>query len=97
MNNGLIREEPRGKMLEVLVGPAQDDAAAAFRHVLREWDEPINEVAELMSRFTTTDAEIAATVHFAWKELADRDSGNHPTDIPRLGGHGLEASSASAT
>ncbi|HEY5057942.1 MAG TPA: hypothetical protein VII51_02895, partial [Gaiellaceae bacterium] len=41
----------------------------------QEWDEPINEVAELMSRFTTTDAEIAATVHFAWKELAERDSG----------------------
>lgn len=75
MNNGLIREEPRGKMLEVLVGPAQSDAAVAFRDVLREWDEPINEVAELISRFTTTDAEIAATVHFAWKELADRHNG----------------------
>jgi hypothetical protein len=49
-------------MLEVLVGPAQEAAAVAFHHTLREWDEPINEVVELMSRFTTTDAEIAATV-----------------------------------
>jgi O-acetyl-ADP-ribose deacetylase (regulator of RNase III)/uncharacterized protein YwgA len=72
MNNGLLREEPRGRMLEVLVGEAHVAAATAFRDALREWEEPINEVAELMSRFTTADAEIAATVHFAWQQLVER-------------------------
>jgi O-acetyl-ADP-ribose deacetylase (regulator of RNase III)/uncharacterized protein YwgA len=73
MNNGLLSEEPRGRLIEMLVGPAHESAATAFREVLREWEEPINEVAELMSRFTTRDAEIAATVHFAWKELVERE------------------------
>ena len=78
MNNGLIREEPRGRMLEVLVGPAFEAAAPAYRDVLREWEEPINAVAELMSRFTTNDAEVAATVHFAWKQLVDRTASSRP-------------------
>ncbi len=72
MNNGLLREEPLGRLLEVLVGPAHEAATSAFRDALSEWEEPINEVAELMSRFTTSDAEIAATSHFAWKQLAEQ-------------------------
>lgn len=72
MNNGLLGEEPLGRMLEVLVGPAHAAATSAFRDALLEWEEPINEVAELMSRFTTGDAEIAATAHFTWTQLVQR-------------------------
>ena len=79
MNNGLLREEPRGRMLEVLVGPAHEAAVTTFREALQEWEEPINEVVDLISRFTTTDAEIAATCHYAWKQLRDR-TGSTPSE-----------------
>ena len=72
MNNGVLREEPRGRMLEVRAGAAHESAAAAFREALREWEEPLSEVVDLMSRLTTADAEVAATAHFAWKELTNR-------------------------
>jgi O-acetyl-ADP-ribose deacetylase (regulator of RNase III)/uncharacterized protein YwgA len=74
LNNGLIEEEPRGRMLEVRVGPTYPSAHRAFQASTRGWDEPIKAVVELVSRFATTDAEIAATAHFAWKSLKERTS-----------------------
>jgi O-acetyl-ADP-ribose deacetylase (regulator of RNase III) len=72
MNNGLIREKPLGRMLEVRVGPTYPSARAAFREALGEWSDAIDEVVDLFTRLRTHDAELAATVHFAWKELRER-------------------------
>ena len=69
LNNGLIQEEPLGRMLEVRVGPTYPAARTAFREALTEWAEPIDEVVDLFARFRTKDAELAATVHYAWSEL----------------------------
>jgi O-acetyl-ADP-ribose deacetylase (regulator of RNase III) len=83
MNNGLIREEPLGRMLEVRVGPTYFSARAAFRQALSEWAEPIEEIVDLFTRLRTHDAELAATVHFAWKELRNRTA-EPPTETDVL-------------
>lgn len=70
VNNGLIREERRGKMFAVHVGPTYADAKAAFETELRKLDEPLERVVDLVVRMRTEQAEVAATVHFAAKTLA---------------------------
>ncbi|WP_197523124.1 type II toxin-antitoxin system antitoxin DNA ADP-ribosyl glycohydrolase DarG [Actinokineospora pegani] len=72
-NNGLVREQPRGKRIEVSVG----DSYRASRDALLEdlepgWHETIYRVADLVARFDTTQAEVAATVHYSAKALANR-------------------------
>jgi O-acetyl-ADP-ribose deacetylase (regulator of RNase III) len=84
MNNGLIREEPLGRMLEVRVGQTYPSARAAFRESLGEWSDGIDDVVDLFSRLRTHDAEVAATVHFAWKELRDQMD-KLPTETDVLG------------
>jgi len=82
MNNGLIREEPLGRMLEVRVGPTYPSARAAFRESLGEWSDGIDDVVDLFARLRTHDAELGATVHFAWKELrAQMDKLPTETDV----------------
>ena len=71
-NNGLVVEQSRGSMLEVTVGPSWPDARRAFAAAISRWDRQIAFVADLMSRMTTHDAEMAATIHFATGELAVR-------------------------
>lgn len=71
VNNKLIEEEPRGKMLAVRVGPTFEDARAAYREQLDDWQPVIDKVADLFLRANTQQAEVAATVHFASKEIAE--------------------------
>ena len=68
-NNGLIVERPLGKMLATAIGPTYQDAKKAYADYLKEWQPKIEAVAELLARMDTNDAEIAATVHFAAKQL----------------------------
>lgn len=72
VNNGLISEERLGNMIAYRVGPTFEAAARAFEHELGSWDELSERLASLMSRMRTKDAEMAATVHFAAKELEQR-------------------------
>ncbi|HLY29694.1 MAG TPA: macro domain-containing protein [Ktedonobacterales bacterium] len=72
VNNGLLIEEPVGKMLVLRTGPTYADAvqAVAYQQLLAEWESIIDRITDLLLRIPTRDTEIAATVHFAWKILA---------------------------
>ena len=79
VNNGLISEEPLGRMLAVRVGQTFPDARRAYERELEEWSAPSARVADLLMRMRTDQAEIAATVHFAANEVARR-AGSRPTE-----------------
>src|SRR5215471_5441382 len=71
-DNGLIIERHRGRMFEVLSGPAFDDARASYGEQLDQWGDLIDRIVDLAARFDNRGAEVAATVHFAAGELHDR-------------------------
>jgi O-acetyl-ADP-ribose deacetylase (regulator of RNase III)/uncharacterized protein YwgA len=77
-NNGLITETRRGRMFEVRLGSTFEAAERAVGPKLAEYEEVIDRLVDLFSRMKTGDAEIAATIHFAWSELAD--AGNAPSE-----------------
>jgi hypothetical protein len=82
MSNGLLKErKSRGNMYAIEVGPAYDAGVAAYRAELDEWTEIIDRVADLFMRFNTTQAEIAATVHFAATRLVKAPKGAQPTEM----------------
>jgi O-acetyl-ADP-ribose deacetylase (regulator of RNase III)/uncharacterized protein YwgA len=68
-DNGLVREEQRGQMFEVLVGPTFSAAKAQAQDFLDQWREVVERVSILFARFDTRQAEVAATVHYAAVEL----------------------------
>jgi uncharacterized protein YwgA len=72
VNNGLIAEQRLGKMFAVKVGPTYHDANRALGEDLGEWRYAIDRVADFFMRMNTHQAEIAAIVHFAAKELAEK-------------------------
>ncbi|MFE0758459.1 macro domain-containing protein [Inquilinus sp. NPDC058860] len=70
VNNGLLTEEKKGNMFVVRPGPTYRDARDMYKSQLREWTPNVERVADLFLRIQSTiDAEIAASVHFAAKEL----------------------------
>lgn len=74
VNNALIREEHLGRMFAVKVGPTFDDAKTSYREDIENWREIMEKVADLFMRIrTTTQAELAATVHFAAKTLLQKN------------------------
>jgi O-acetyl-ADP-ribose deacetylase (regulator of RNase III)/uncharacterized protein YwgA len=68
-DNGLVREEQRGRMFEVVVGPTFSAARAEAQDFLNQWRGVVERVASLFARFNTRQAEVAATVHYAAAEL----------------------------
>jgi O-acetyl-ADP-ribose deacetylase (regulator of RNase III)/uncharacterized protein YwgA len=70
-NNGLIREERSGRMYRICVGPAYRDALKVFRPALEAWADKLRNLLDLFLRMDTTQAEIAATVHFAVHHLLE--------------------------
>jgi len=70
VNNGLICEEQRGRMFAVKVGQTFSDARRAYQAEINQWLPVIEKIADLFMRLNTDQAEIAATVHFASRELA---------------------------
>ncbi len=83
VNNGLIREEHRGQMFAVKVGPTFSDARREYRTYIEQWNETAERIADLLMRMTTEQAELAATVHFAAKSLAERNQ-EKPTEQQTL-------------
>lgn len=83
INNGLITERQHGRMFRVDVGATFRDAANVFEKELTEYRPAIEHVADLLRRMKTRQAEIAATVHFAAKEL--NQQGGPPTELDVLG------------
>ena len=78
VNNGLIREERLGRMFAVRVGRTFEDARRAYANQLDTWRDTLAKIVDLFMRMDTPHAEIAATVHFAAKEL--RQHGKGETD-----------------
>jgi uncharacterized protein YwgA len=76
-NNGLVREQRRGRLLETIVGPTYQDVPDSVE-VAAKWTHEIARVADLMARLDTTQCEIAATVHYAATRLA-LDTGSRPS------------------
>lgn len=82
VNNGLIREEQLGRMFAVRVGDAFFDSRLAYKDKIDEWSTIIDNVSDLFMRMNTQQAEIAATVHYAAKELnADSSRQTSENDI----------------
>lgn len=71
-NNGLLIERQRGRMFEVLSGPALDDARASYREQLAQWNDLIDRTVDLAARFDNKGAEVAASVHYTADELRER-------------------------
>ncbi|QSR84366.1 macro domain-containing protein [Methylacidimicrobium sp. B4] len=73
VNNGLIREERLGRMFAVKTGPTFADACRACEGEWLEWKDTIEALADLFLRMDTRQAELAATVHFAAKDVAAKN------------------------
>lgn len=71
INNGLIVEQKRGRMLAAQVGPTYADARRGYEPFLSQWRPQIARVVDLVVRMDTDAAEIAATVHFAANRLRE--------------------------
>jgi O-acetyl-ADP-ribose deacetylase (regulator of RNase III)/uncharacterized protein YwgA len=75
VNNGLIREEQLGRMFAVRVGQTFEDAQRAYARQLDAWRDTLTKIVDLFMRMNTPQAEIAASVHFAAKQLRQRSEG----------------------
>jgi O-acetyl-ADP-ribose deacetylase (regulator of RNase III)/uncharacterized protein YwgA len=71
-NNGLLTERRSGRMFIVSAGPTFPDARRVYASYLEKWEQAIERVVDLLLRFDTSKAEVAATVHFAATELEAR-------------------------
>ncbi len=78
-NNGLIQEERQGNMFRVRVGKTFEDARKMFASDIEKSENTIDRLVDLFCRLNTHKAEIAATVHFAWKTMKVKHSGK-PTE-----------------
>jgi hypothetical protein len=72
-NNALLEEKRLGRMLALQPGKTYPDAAKRFKAELAQWELQIEKIADLFVRMRTQQAELAATVHFAWLEVAHRN------------------------
>lgn len=68
-NNGILTEHERGRMIEIRTSSALDDARSSYADQLAKWSDLIDQLVDLVARFDTTRAEIAATVHYAAQDL----------------------------
>ncbi len=81
VNNGLVKETRRGNMYVVEPGPTYRDARQQYKRYLKDVAPQVEQVADLFLRFPrTTDAEIAATVHFVAKDLSVQLQHRRPTE-----------------
>ncbi|MER7395484.1 macro domain-containing protein [Streptomyces sp. NPDC000151] len=87
-NNGLINERQLGKTIEVRVGSTFESARQEYRVDLEKWEQAIDSTCDLMARFDTTQAEIAATIHYT-TDFLTRKYGASPTASQVI--HAVEA------
>ncbi|MFG2598465.1 macro domain-containing protein [Streptomyces sp. NPDC048462] len=77
-NNGLIAERQLGNMFEVNVGQTFNSSNPEYAPYLEKWDSAIAVTCDLVARFDSAQAEIAATVHYSAEHLY-RHYGRIPT------------------
>lgn len=75
INNGLVEEQKIGQRFDVRVGSTFERARGAYEADLTKWEKTIGDLVDLFSRMSTRQAEVAATVHFAAKELWAKTGG----------------------
>ncbi len=80
MSNGLIKEERKGRMFQVLIGPTYNRAYNAYSSEIEKHEPIINKVADLFMRVNTKRAEVIATVVFATKFL-EREKEEKPSEL----------------
>jgi uncharacterized protein YwgA len=85
VNNGLVTERRQREMLKIESGSTYEAARLAYAADLKRWDANIDAVVDLFLRSSARRAEVAATVHFVYKELAEK-IGTSPTDEDVLAG-----------
>jgi O-acetyl-ADP-ribose deacetylase (regulator of RNase III) len=73
VNNGILKEEARGRMIGILPGPAFHDAVERFRDDLMAMESRIARTVDLLLRLDPERAEIAASAHFVAQSLARPD------------------------
>lgn len=83
VNNGLIEEERAGKMFVVRVGRTYMNARKLFESEFSSQEPLIERLTDLFSRTNTKQAEIAATVHFAWKTMK-KPASRKPSEVDVL-------------
>ena len=74
VNNGLISEEKIGNMFMIRVGRTFKDAREAYKRDIETAEPTIERLTDLFCRLNTKQAEITATVHFAWKTMKRKPS-----------------------
>jgi len=80
VNNGLVREETFGRMLNVKVGPTFNDAKKTYEDEIKDKENIIEKLTDLFCRLKNTEQiELVATVHFARKTMRT-DSRDKPTE-----------------
>ena len=79
VNNGLISEEKIGNMFMIRVGRTFKDAREAYKRDIETAEPTIERLTDLFCRLNTKQAEITATVHFAWKTMK-RKPGSKSTE-----------------
>jgi len=79
VNNGLIKEEKMGNMFKIKVGKTFEDARTVYEKEIESKENVIERLTDLFCRLNTKQAEIAATVHFAWKTMKTKP-GVEPTE-----------------
>lgn len=87
INNGLVDETRRGRMIVASPGPTLHDAQALYGDQLDAWAPQIERVADLFLRLPSSrKAEIAASVHYSAMGLANkrRHEGTEPVDEGEL-------------
>jgi O-acetyl-ADP-ribose deacetylase (regulator of RNase III) len=83
VNNGILDEEPLGRMLSLRPGPTFKDASERFADDLNRWEHLTARVTDLFLRIRTHEAEVAATVYFAARSLKAKTS-TEPSEIEVL-------------
>jgi len=69
INNGLLQEERRGRMFVVRVGPNFNRIRKKYASFFEQWAQVLDKTADLFMRVNTDQAEVIATVLFAFREL----------------------------
>jgi len=83
VNNGVLFEEPIGKMLSLKPGRTYPDAVKLYKADLERWKPVTDRLTDLFLRVDTRQAEVAATVYFAARSLNNRKA-HEPSEMDVL-------------
>ncbi len=83
VNNGILIEEPLGKMLSLTPGRTFPDAVKLYENELERWKPIVDRLTDLFLRVRTQEAEVAATVYFAASTLKRKQT-HEPSEMDVL-------------